>query len=94
MTIELEENREPTIFNSLLACIFVGIFFFIALLYRQTDLALLAFLILLIRCARRQKPRQRSGLHSRHPGLPAFRTVAAHSLESERTSPQTPGKGL
>jgi len=48
MTIELEENREPTIFNSLLACIFVGIFFFIALLYRQTDLALLAFLILLV----------------------------------------------
>ena len=48
MTIELEENREPTIFNSLLACIFVGICFFSALLYRQTDLALLAFLILLV----------------------------------------------
>ena len=48
MTIELEENREPTIFNSFLACIFVGILFFIALLYRQTDLALLAFLILLV----------------------------------------------
>jgi uncharacterized protein (DUF58 family) len=48
MTIELEENREPTIFNSLLACIFVGIFFFIALLYRQTDLTLLTFLILLV----------------------------------------------
>jgi uncharacterized protein (DUF58 family) len=48
MTIELEECREPTIFNSLLVCIFVGIFLFIALLYRQTDLALLAFLILLV----------------------------------------------
>ena len=48
MTIELEESREPTIFNSLLICIFVGIFLFIALLYRQTDLALLAFLILLV----------------------------------------------
>jgi len=48
MTIELEESREPTIFNSLLAYIFVGIFLFIALIYRQTDLALLAFLILLV----------------------------------------------
>ena len=48
MSIELEESREPTIFNSLLACIFVGIFLFIALLYRQTDLALLAILILLV----------------------------------------------
>jgi hypothetical protein len=36
------------IFNSLLVCIFVGIFLFIALLYRQTDLALLTFLILLV----------------------------------------------
>jgi uncharacterized protein (DUF58 family) len=48
MTNALEENREPTIFNSLPVCIFVGIFLFIALLYRQTDLALLAFLILLV----------------------------------------------
>jgi uncharacterized protein (DUF58 family) len=48
MTIELEENREPTLFNSLLVCFFVGIFLFIALLYRQNDLALLAFLILLV----------------------------------------------
>ena len=48
MTMELEESREPTIFNSLPACIFVGICFFSALLYRQTDLALLAFLILLV----------------------------------------------
>ena len=48
MTIEPEECREPTIFNSLPVFIFVGIFLFIALLYRQTDLALLAFLILLV----------------------------------------------
>ena len=48
MTTELEECREPTIFNSPLICIFVGISLFIALLYRQTDLALLAFLILLV----------------------------------------------
>ena len=53
MTIELEENREPTIFNSFPACIFVGIFFFIALLYRQTDLTLLTFLILLVVSAAR-----------------------------------------
>ena len=48
MTLELEESREPTIFNSLLIRFFVGIFLFIALLYRQTDLALLTFLILLV----------------------------------------------
>jgi uncharacterized protein (DUF58 family) len=48
MTIELEECREPTIFNSLLICIFVGIFLFIALIYRQTELAMLALLILLV----------------------------------------------
>jgi uncharacterized protein (DUF58 family) len=53
MTFALEENREPTIFNSLLVRIFVGIFLFIALLYRQTDLALLTFLILLVMSAAR-----------------------------------------
>jgi uncharacterized protein (DUF58 family) len=51
MTIELEESREPTIFNSLLMCFFVGIFLFIALLYRQSELSLLAFLILLVMTA-------------------------------------------
>jgi uncharacterized protein (DUF58 family) len=51
MTIELEESREPTIFNSLLMCFFVGIFLFIALLHRQSELSLLAFLILLVMAA-------------------------------------------
>ena len=48
MTIEPEECREPTIFNSLPVCIFVGIFLFIALLYRQIDMALLGFVILFV----------------------------------------------
>ena len=48
MTLEIEEYREPTLFNSLPICIFVGVFLFIALLYRQGELALLAFLILLV----------------------------------------------
>ena len=46
MAIELEENREATIFKAPLVYLFVGVFLFIALLYRQTDLALLTFLIL------------------------------------------------
>jgi uncharacterized protein (DUF58 family) len=48
MAIEFEESREPTIFNSLLACFFVGILLFVALLYRQNELSLLAFLVLLV----------------------------------------------
>ena len=46
MSIELEENREATVFKAPLVYLFVGVFLFIALLYRQTDLALLTFLIL------------------------------------------------
>ena len=48
MDIEFEATREPTIFNSLLMCLFVGILLFIALLYRQSELSLLAFLVLLV----------------------------------------------
>jgi uncharacterized protein (DUF58 family) len=51
MNIELVENREPTIFNSLLVRIFVGIFLFVALLYRQSELSQLAFLVLLVMTA-------------------------------------------
>ena len=51
MDMELEESREPTLFNSLLMCFFVGIFLFLALLYRQTELSLLAFLVLLVMAA-------------------------------------------
>jgi hypothetical protein len=51
MTIELEESREPTIFNSPVACLFVSIFLFVALLFRQSDLSLLAFLVLLVMAA-------------------------------------------
>ena len=46
MTIEEQESREPTIFNSLFVLFFVSLFLFIALLYRQNDLSLLAILIL------------------------------------------------
>lgn len=46
MTLEFEENRVVTIFKAPLVSFFVGIFLFIALLYRQNDLALLAFLVL------------------------------------------------
>jgi len=48
MTVDHQESREPTIFNSLLMIFFVGIFLFIALLYCQNDLALLAILILVV----------------------------------------------
>lgn len=48
MTVDHQESREPTIFNSVLMIFFVGIFLFIALLYRQNDLALLAILILVV----------------------------------------------
>jgi hypothetical protein len=48
MTIEQQESREPTIFNSLLMRLFVGIFLFVALLYRQNDLSLLAILVLIV----------------------------------------------
>ena len=41
MTVDQQENREPTIFNSLFVLLFVSIFLFIALVYRQTDLSLL-----------------------------------------------------
>lgn len=46
MTLEFEENRVVTIFKAPLVSFFVGIFLFIALLYRQNDLALLALLVL------------------------------------------------
>ena len=48
MTIEQQESREPTIFNSLLMLLFVGVFLFVALLYRQNDLSLLAILVLIV----------------------------------------------
>jgi uncharacterized protein (DUF58 family) len=48
MTVDYQESREPTIFNSLLMLFFVGIFLFVALLYRQMDLALLGILILVV----------------------------------------------
>lgn len=48
MNAEQQESREPTIFNSLLMLLFVGLFLFIALLYRQNDLSLLAILILIV----------------------------------------------
>jgi len=48
MTVEQQESREPTIFNSLLMLFFVGILLFVALLYRQNDLSLLAILILIV----------------------------------------------
>jgi uncharacterized protein (DUF58 family) len=48
MNFEQQESREPTIFNSLLMLLFVGIFLFLALLYRQNDLSLLAILILMV----------------------------------------------
>ncbi len=48
MTIEEQEYREPTIFNSLFVLFFVGIFLFIALIYRQNELSLLAILILIV----------------------------------------------
>jgi uncharacterized protein (DUF58 family) len=51
VAIEFQENRAPTIFNSPLICFFVGIFLFIALLYRQNDLSLLAILVLLVMSA-------------------------------------------
>jgi uncharacterized protein (DUF58 family) len=48
MTVEQQESREPTIFNSLLMLLFVGILLFVALLYRQNDLTLLAILVLIV----------------------------------------------
>jgi uncharacterized protein (DUF58 family) len=48
MTIEQPESREPTIFNSLFVLLLVSIFLFVALLYRQDDLSLLAILILIV----------------------------------------------
>jgi uncharacterized protein (DUF58 family) len=48
MTPEQDQTKEPTIFNSLLVCFFVSILLFIALLFRQQDLSLLAILILLV----------------------------------------------
>ena len=48
MEIEARQIKEPTIFNSLLVCFFVAILLFVALLFRQKDLSLLAILILLV----------------------------------------------
>jgi uncharacterized protein (DUF58 family) len=48
MSVEQQESREPTIFNSLFMLFFVGILLFIALLYRQNELSLLAILILVV----------------------------------------------
>ena len=48
MAPEQDQAKEPTIFNSMLVCFFVSILLFIALLFRQQDLSLLAILILLV----------------------------------------------
>ena len=48
MNAEQPESREPTIFNSPFVLFFVGIFLFIALLYRQNDFSLLAVLTLVV----------------------------------------------
>jgi uncharacterized protein (DUF58 family) len=48
MINEQQESREPTIFNSLLMLFFVCIFLFIALIYRQNSLSLLAILVLVV----------------------------------------------
>ena len=48
MNFEQQEDREPTIFNSLIVLFGVGLFLFVALLYRQDDLSLLAILILIV----------------------------------------------
>ena len=48
MNAEHLEDREPTIFNSRLTLLFVGLFLFIALLYRQNDFSLLAVLTLIV----------------------------------------------
>jgi uncharacterized protein (DUF58 family) len=48
MPVDYPESREPTLFNSVLMLLFVGIFLFVALLYRQKDLSLLAILILAV----------------------------------------------
>ena len=48
MQTEQDLQREPTIFSSRLISLLVAILLFIALLYRQNDLALLTLLILLL----------------------------------------------
>jgi uncharacterized protein (DUF58 family) len=48
MNKEELESREPTIFNSLFVLFLVGIFLFLALLYRQNDFSLLAVLTLMV----------------------------------------------
>ena len=48
MTSDLEEGRVPSIFTSLLVCFLVGVALFVGLVYRQGDLSLLAFLVLLV----------------------------------------------
>jgi uncharacterized protein (DUF58 family) len=48
MTADSQWERPPTIFNSPLILFFVGIFLFLALLYRQIDLALLSILVFII----------------------------------------------
>jgi uncharacterized protein (DUF58 family) len=48
MIDDLQENREPTIFNALLMLFFVSLLLFIALLYRQNNLSLLTILVLAV----------------------------------------------
>jgi uncharacterized protein (DUF58 family) len=48
MGLDNQEDREPTIFSSLLILFFVGIFLFLALLYRQNDLTLLAIMVFIL----------------------------------------------
>lgn len=76
MTVEYEQDREPTIVNSLLAAFFAGIFLFLALLYRQNDLSLLAILILLV-----------FGGTRTWTGMSAARIRCDSAMDSERVFP-------
>lgn len=48
MTADSHGDRQPTLFNSPLILFFVGIFLFLALLYRQIDLSLLSILVFIV----------------------------------------------
>ena len=48
MASEHLQDRDSTVFNYPLICIFVAVILFIALLYRQSDLSLLAALVLIL----------------------------------------------
>ncbi|MGD9044427.1 MAG: hypothetical protein PVG06_11965, partial [Desulfobacterales bacterium] len=48
MASEHLQDRDSTVFNYPLICILVAVILFIALLYRQSDLSLLAALVLIL----------------------------------------------